>query len=242
MALAGLAALPVLLGRPAADREPPPAPPPARPGATPTPAATPAALEATLAVRHYRRGVRPGLVLSLGEFGERTASARPGDVARVEARFSAPVYAYLVALNPDGSVQPCEPADAHVAPPSSALVSFPPGEGDYFGFTDGKGLQAFVVVASRHPLPPFADWAAGRALSWSSLPAAGVWSFDGRRWEPHSGPDAESRGRIIHLEGVPTPLAEACRRLAERPAWRPCGRWPCRWNDAPDHIDAPMPI
>jgi hypothetical protein len=179
--------------------------------------ATSTSLEATLTVRHYRKGDRPGLIWSLGEFGEKTASARFGDVARVEARFSAPAYFYLLALNPDGSVQLCEPADPRTAPTVSALLSFPPGEEDYFGFTDGKGLQAFVLVASRHPLPPFADWAAGRALSWSSLPAAGVWSFDGHRWEPRSGPDAGSRGQIVHLAGVPTPLAEACRRLTEAP-------------------------
>jgi hypothetical protein len=180
-----------------------------------------APLEATLTVRHYRPSDGPARIWSLGEFGTQSVAARLGDVARVEARFSAPAYAYIVALDPDGSVQLCDPADPHTTPTLAPLRSYPPGAEDYFRFTDGKGLQAFVLIASRRPLPPFADWAAGRALSWTSLAAsaagAGAWLFDGRRWEPRTGPDHESRGQVVHLAGVPTPLAEACRRLIEVP-------------------------
>jgi serine/threonine protein kinase len=214
LALAGLVVLAAMTGWLGTVRR---QHPPARPGSTLIPTATPAPLEATLSVRHYRQGDRPGLIWSLGELGAKTVSARVGDVARVEARFSAPAYSYLLALNPDGSVQLCEPADPRTAPVASAVRTFPTGEEDYFGFTDGQGLQAFVLVASRLPLPPFADWAAGRALSWSNLSGSGAWSYDGRRWEPRSGRDDGSRGQIVHVAGVPTPLSESCRRLAEAP-------------------------
>ncbi len=49
--------------------------------------------------------------------------------------------------------------------------------------TDGPGLQAFVVVSSRTPLPPFADWtaAAGLRQRWGHVAAdhlEGVWGFE----------------------------------------------------------------
>jgi hypothetical protein len=189
-----------------------------RPVQTQTAPTGTAPLEANLAVRHYRRSDRPdGPPLSLGEFGEKSMSALLDEIARVEVRFSAPAYSYLLALNPDGTVQLCEPADRRTAPTASTLLNYPSGEEFYFPFTDGKGLQAFVLVASRRPLPAFDDWAAGRALNWSHVPAAGFWLYDGRRWEPRSGRDEGFRGQPVRIAGVPTPLADACRRLVEEP-------------------------
>ena len=47
--------------------------------------------------------------------------------------------------------------------------------------TDGPGLQAFVAVASRQPLPAFAQWKGSEGLKrlWKSATADGVWRFDG---------------------------------------------------------------
>jgi hypothetical protein len=92
---------------------------------------------------------------------------------------------------------------------------YPPGYQQYFRFTDGKGLQAFVLVASHGPLPPFAEWAPGRSLGWSSLPPSAAWSFDGLRWEQCSNPGDRTRGQVVQIAGEPAALTEACRRLAE---------------------------
>jgi hypothetical protein len=66
-------------------------------------------------------------------------------------------------------------------------------------------------------LPSCASGAAARDLSWSALPATGIWPFDGRRWDALSSQVQGTRGSIVHLSGVPEPLAEACRRLVNAP-------------------------
>ena len=74
----------------------------------------------------------------------------------MSARLDAPAYSYLIALNPNGAVQLWDPPEESDPPSRSAKLSFGPSVN--FGLTDGAGLQAFVVVASRKPLPPFAQW------------------------------------------------------------------------------------
>jgi hypothetical protein len=63
------------------------------------------------------------------------------------------------------------------------LLSHPADVLDYFGLTDGPGLQAFVLVASRQPLPSYKRWQSRVGIApWEKLPqerAWGVWQYDG---------------------------------------------------------------
>jgi predicted Ser/Thr protein kinase len=135
------------------------------------------------------------------------------DAVRVRARLSAPGYCYLVALNPDGQVQPCSPEDPAAAPPRADEVVYPSDPGAGFRLTDGAGLQAFVLVASRAPLPPLADWLreAG-TLPWAKTEAASVWRYDGRAFESNT-----ERGEVGPLADLPKPLEAACRSFQSRP-------------------------
>jgi hypothetical protein len=74
-------------------------------------------------------------------------------------------------------------------------------------------LQAFVLIASKEPLPPLADWLkeAGE-LPWAKTLAEGVWRYDGSEFAT----DAE-RGELRPLADLPKPLAAACRALRLRP-------------------------
>ena len=107
--------------------------------------------------------------------------ARFNDNVRVSARLSAPAYCYLLALNTDGLVQFCPKAQETTPPSRRSEVVYPPAEtDDLYGLTDGVGLQTFVLIASRQPLPAFANWPKRDTLPWRRSASESVWRFDGR--------------------------------------------------------------
>jgi hypothetical protein len=163
-------------------------------------------------VQHYR-GDPPRLLGTIGLLSHRT---RFDDNVRVAARLSAPAYCYLLALNPDGSIQVC-PKDLERRPPAaSAEVTYPSDPLTFFGLTDGTGLQAFVLVASRRPLPAFGAWPHRGVLAWQPSAVGGVWQYDGRRFERLAAAD---RGQERRVAGATPPaltaVCEALRRLPD---------------------------
>jgi predicted Ser/Thr protein kinase len=187
-----------------------------RPGGGGTAAVTPAPTLPLLKVEVMDvtlRGRNPpadrgaiGLSQSSGRFEE--------DDVRVYARLNAPGYCYLIALNPDGRSQLCLPVDDATQPPRLSEVRFPPDPRLVFGLTDGVGLQAFVLVAARDPLPPYRDWRARAGeLPWRTADAGRPWQFDGREFVPLKG----QRGTIRPMMGLPAPFEAVCRTLQARP-------------------------
>jgi hypothetical protein len=150
---------------------------------------------------------------ALGSIGVTAFEARYEDDVRVHVRLSAPAYSYLIALNPDGLVQLCLPSRPDIAPSKLAALSFPPDAADGFGLTDGAGLQAFVVVTSRRPLPPYLAWRGDPNLfPWKTTHTTGVWRYDGESFRTDV-----ARGSIRPLADLPQPLESACRALKARP-------------------------
>ncbi len=179
-----------------------------------------APLEVKLRVLHYeRRGDADVLV---GPIGGKSMEALFNDRVVVQAEFSEPAYCYVIGLNTDGNEQLLWPRnekepDARVAPPLLARVQTPPGEGQRQGAVPLNddvrgGLQAFVVAASRRPLPAYEDWKRGRlAIPWARLvPVAGVWRSDGATLDPVQQGGVRERGKEVELEGQP-PLLQLCR-------------------------------
>jgi serine/threonine protein kinase len=159
-------------------------------------------------IHHYRQNLR------LGRIGVDSFAGRyQDDDVRVRAEFNAPAYCYLIALNPDGTVQFCPPGDEGKPPRTQTELTYPTGE-TVFGLTDGVGLQAFVLLASRRPLPSYREWKSRHgAAPWGTAPSAeGVWQFDGKSFEPLS----QSRGQEHPLD-CPKPFVVACRTLQGRP-------------------------
>jgi serine/threonine protein kinase len=107
-----------------------------------------------------------------GELGEAAYRVRLKDRVSVEADFSEPAHAYLIALNPTGL-----PEDKEQLVPKSGADQ-PPEKCDRLIpdkrliLDDGEGLQVFAVVASRQPLPAYAEWVKQRPpLEWGLTPA-----------------------------------------------------------------------
>ncbi len=160
---------------------------------------------ASFEVKHFRGDKPPK---ALGTIGGSSSPILFDDDVRVQARFSAAAYCYLIALNPDGKVQLCHPATSTETPPRVEELAYPLGN-LYFPLNDGTGLQAFVLLASRAPLPPFAGWEGRRTLRWEAASPndTGVWGFNGNILEPLAG---GRRGPPRSHEGAPRPFQELC--------------------------------
>jgi hypothetical protein len=153
----------------------------------------------------------------LGAIGATVFAGRLDDDVRVHARLTRPAYGYLIALNPDGTPQLCVPADESTPPRLSSEVIFPPDPTNGFGLTDGVGLQAFVLFASRDPLPPFRNWLAQiGGLPWQATAADWGWRFDGGEFVPLSRFEGD-RGSVRKLAELPGPFAAVCRAIKSSP-------------------------
>ena len=143
----------------------------------------------------------------------RNGPTKENDDLRVDAEFSDPVFCFLIALNPDGVTQLCFPEDSGEAQsePISEL-RFPADSGQGFGFTDGAGQQAFLLIRSNEPLPSFADWQQGvGAFPKLDDTESGRWFWRNERLEPWS-EHGETRGAIRHLKGSEQ-FSALCERL-----------------------------
>ncbi len=150
----------------------------------------------------------------IGEIGLDSTEARfREDSVAINVEFSQDAYGYVLALNPDGRVQLCYPADAETPPDAARLLDapvLPDGSRGLFALTDGVGAQAFAVVASRTPLPPYRQWEQGLgAIPWTPFEIEGVWRSDGDRLE-HLG---QLRGEIVARPGALRPFTSSVAAL-----------------------------
>jgi hypothetical protein len=106
------------------------------------------------------------------ELGEGVFSARLNDKAEPAAELSEPAYAYLLAFNPAEKTADLEqylPETREREPPQKSDKVDPDVR---ITLSDGVGLQAFAVVASRLPLPAYAEWRKRRpAAPWQRTQA-----------------------------------------------------------------------
>jgi hypothetical protein len=184
------------------------------PRAVDRPETRPAAPLAVRSLRVSHFAIRGETAEPRGDIGVTSFVTRFGDQVRVSAELSEPACFYLLALNPDGKVQLCWPEDERTPPERRPRLDYP-SAGQAFDLNDEPrgGLQAFVLVASRQPLPAHAEWRQGLSpLPWQRLPAAAaVWRGDGAALEPVL-PGGDHRGTVEGLKGL-APLAETARQL-----------------------------
>ena len=148
-----------------------------------------------------------------GVIGVNVFAGRVDQDVRVQFRLSMPAYCFLIALNPNGEIQPCYPRRSADRPSATTLIDFPNEPGSGFGLTEGMGTQVFVLVASTKPLPSYDEWSKALGeLPWKPVQTDTVWRYDGRRFESD-----HERGGIRPLADLPSPLDAACRVLQAGP-------------------------
>ncbi len=154
-----------------------PRPPASELTTSPLPAPAPLKLDA-LEVLHYRIGTNSEDDV-FGPIGHSTEPIRQDDRVSVSGQLDMPAYCYVVALTPDGEHRLYWPEKESDVPSLSAEIG---SDELAFPLTDGLGLQAFVVVASRNELPPFKDWSGRDSLRnlWKRATVDdvhGVWEY-----------------------------------------------------------------
>ena len=155
--------------------------------------------------------------IPVGTLGVDSPSAREKDLVRVSAKLDRPAYCYVIAFNPDGHDQLYYPPDRDVPPPKSAEIDYPIDEG-YFPLAEGTGLQAFVLVASNEPLPPYERWRSGLGeVPWQPTQADGVWRSGSQGLELAMADTALVRGGPTEPSEPPPRLSQLHRFLATRP-------------------------
>lgn len=140
-------------------------------------------------------------VVHRGGIGVQSSGALQGDFVQIRIELSRAAYFYLLAGNPDGSLQLCHPRAAS-KPPSELRSLLFPDTTRGFRLNDGVGQQLFVLLASLEPLPSFESWRldAGE-LGWRANQLGGVWRFDGAELRLERRVGAEERGDIARLDG-----------------------------------------
>jgi hypothetical protein len=173
-------------------------------GHTPAPTPPDPARILGVEVRH----VRDTETSPVGVIGVDRMPILLNDGVRFSVKLNAPAYCYLIAFNPDGREQLCHPGaeteERAAPPPKVAELQFPQ-DGSHYFVLDRVGHQAFVLVASARPLPPYAEWRA-RAGTPPWKPDAnrtgGVWRLDGAwtelaaRWELTPVPDVVAKLKL----------------------------------------------
>lgn len=185
-------------------------PPRAQPGSPMGP------LEITAFQIRHSRHERDRSDVEQGEIGKQSFTARFNDRVRLTTTFSEPAYAYLLAFNPDGQEQRLSPARDDAIPDPVRELDYPSQAGRAFVLNDGVGMQVFVVLASRQPLPAYADWKRRRPpVAWKTIPAPRdtVWVGDGRRLDSLL-PAGSQRGNEADLAGA-APVADVARQLRQ---------------------------
>jgi hypothetical protein len=175
----------------------------------------------SLDVERFRFDSRKQFSEDLGTIGWSGFAAHFGDEIRVQASLSEPAYCYLVAFNPNGHWQLCFPpnsdgkADGTIRPSALDSVRYPQRETSYFALTDGRGQQAFVLLAARDPLPPFAEWASRFSKApWGAVQQGGVWIFQRGEIQPAHPKGDGSRGQV--KEHRPEKFEALCRYLEKQ--------------------------
>jgi len=207
-------------------------------GATADPA-PPAALSARivdLRVEHIRPGPTAEEDVLLGGLGADGTPLVEGDAVRILVDFSVPAHCAVIAFETDGETRVVHPRSDAGGGPTPRLV-FPSPTGFYQFTSDGPGLHAFAVIASRDSTPAMEE--ALSAIDWSSVvdsasgeaiaeaPGARLWALgDGGGSEAAGGvidytlavaTAPRDRGRIVEREPVPEALQAIAKRLSETP-------------------------
>jgi hypothetical protein len=163
-------------------------------------------LQGSMRISHYRG--EPSI--SLGDIGRQSFAARFNDDVRIQVSLGELASCYLIAFNANGTVQLCWPEEEGASPPRNDGFAYPSDSKKCFRLNDGIGMQAFVLLVSRHPLPTYPEWRQRiGSAAWKQLQGEGAWEFDGQETRPLVPRD---RGQVVErkrLGNVSQPLLES---------------------------------
>jgi serine/threonine protein kinase len=123
-------------------------------------------------------------LVHLGSIRNSTTPPRQNDRVIVKGEFDRAVYAYLIAINPDGSLQLLFPDGEHDTQSPTKEFVCPPESTQYLTL-DQPGLQGFALIATNKALSTFPHWLPQfDGSTWQAIKTDLAWSFDGERIQP----------------------------------------------------------
>jgi serine/threonine protein kinase len=183
-------------------------------------------LTVKLGVRHWQHEKGEDIPSEIGKDFEEMYY---DDRVLIQVELSRPAHCFLIACNFDGKTDLLWPCDDHAQgdrdrPPAAVgRFQYPPlpqpgpdgkpAKEKALALNDDKagGMQGFLVVASRQPLPAYRAWAEKRGpIPWQHLrPSTGVWRSNGETLDTMKLGGIRVRGQVLELEGQP-PLLQLC--------------------------------
>jgi serine/threonine protein kinase len=122
-----------------------------------------------------------------------------GDSLRLWAEFGEPADFYLISLNTSGEEVLRLPSSEWETPATLKEFQFPEIGEAGLPLDKGAGVQVFVLIASREPLPSFKQWEdrVGQ-VPWMPTLFTDAWYFDGSDIAPVNGPHvSDETGRQV---------------------------------------------
>jgi hypothetical protein len=142
----------------------------------------------------------------IGQIGQSTFAALRGGHVQLHVRLDTPAYIQFFAANTTGDIQPLVTStddDTPVVEKMSGPVAdlqFPRQE--LWQLDDATGLQAFVLIASRQPLPPLGEWLKDASMrqSWTRVTNEhAAWHTQGDVIKPLTLADETPRGQLTKI-------------------------------------------
>jgi hypothetical protein len=159
----------------------------------------------------------------IGTLGRTSFAAHEDDEVTVRSELSEPAYSYLISFRPDGADELCEPYSEDLPPPRKQQPLYPPPSksDERYRLSEGTGLQAFALVVSREPLPPYREWKKQHGpMPWrANLPCEPgiVWRDDDQGLQPLVSEEAAgTRGKGVKGRGSGAPAAKLASWLRGR--------------------------
>lgn len=107
-------------------------------------------------IRHRKQG---GDFPLIGKVGEISFRVKEGDAVTLDVQLSDPAFCFIIGFYPNGNEELIFPENEDTIPSLTKNPKYPIHDPtNAIGMIDGTGLEAFFVVVSRNPLPPYREW------------------------------------------------------------------------------------
>lgn len=157
-----------------------------------------------ISINVFRENTDDQTIAPVGTVGDFEFSIYRDDYVSLVAELPTKAICYLVAANPDGSLQFLTESES-----KTEKLMFPEQEGLFFKLNDGAGQQAFLLLVAKKRIKLWKNWRSRPPdeTGWDgSQPLAGVWVLSNNQMKCIRGPATE-RG-TIELKSQTTPLQE----------------------------------
>jgi serine/threonine protein kinase len=166
-----------------------------------------------ITINHYRVNGSKLIQFELSD-GE---DIKVGDDLRISVDLDTARYAFLLALNTDGTIQLCQPESEEEPPEMRSRIELYPDQSSFFTLTEGPGTQAFAIIVSSQKMPSWNIWSQKiKNTRWGNYQSSGQWLFSNNQlaiFKNRSQSPTDLRVRGSKNSRAPEALSEFCKAV-----------------------------